>query len=112
MASTTASHGDHLVWKKTTVSGRPAVYGVAGRGLPVLFLHGWGLGQHTYKRTLKRLVHLGCQVFAPALPGFGGSADLPDRKLTFAAYAGWVDDFLDAVDVSEPAFVVGHSFGG
>jgi len=31
-------------------------YGVAGEGLPVLFLHGWALGQHSYKRALKRLV--------------------------------------------------------
>src|SRR2546428_13007507 len=112
MASTTASHSDHLVWKKTTVSGRPAVYGVAGRGLPVLFRHGWGLGQPTYKRALKRLVHLGCQVFAPALPGFGGTAELADPELSFAGYAQWAADFLDAVDVTEPVFLVGHSFGG
>src|SRR5437764_11069533 len=112
MASAAASQSDHLVWKETTVSGRRAVYGVAGRGLPVLFLHGWGLGQHTYKRALKRLVHLGCQVFAPALPGFGGTADLPDRQTTFEGYAHWVDDFLRAVGVTEPVFLVGHSFGG
>src|SRR5438309_3590782 len=112
MASTATTPADNVVWKTTTVGGRETVYGVAGQGLPVLFLHGWGLGQHTYKRTLKRLVHLGCQVFAPALPGFGGSADLPDHKLTFAAYARWVDDFLTAVGVTDPAFVVGHSFGG
>src|SRR2546428_10676528 len=112
MASTTASHSDHLVWKKTTVSGRPAVYGVAGRGLPVLFLHGWGLGQHTYKRALKRLVHLGCQVFAPALPGFGGTADPPSRPMSFVGYAAWVAKFLDPVGITEPVFAAGHSFGG
>ncbi len=53
---------DHLAWLSTTVDGRPAKYGVAGDGLPVLFLHGWGLGQHSYKRALKRLVRLGCRV--------------------------------------------------
>ena len=112
MASAAASQSDHLVWKETTVSGRRAVYGVAGRGLPVLFLHGWGLGQHTYKRALKRLVHLGCQVFAPALPGFGGTADLAESELSFAGYAHWAADFLQAVGVDEPVFLVGHSFGG
>src|SRR5438477_3180445 len=103
---------DHLVWKRTTVRGHPAMYGVAGQGIPVLFLHGWGVGQHTYKRSLKRLAQLGCQVLAPAMPGFGGTADLPGRDCTIAGYAAWAADFLTAVGVTEPAFVVGHSFGG
>jgi pimeloyl-ACP methyl ester carboxylesterase len=103
---------DHLVWSRTTVEGRPALYGVAGEGLPVLFLHGWGLGQHAYKRALKRLVQLGCRVYAPALPGFGGTADLPSAQLSFEGYAAWVDAFLTAVGVDEPVFLVGHSFGG
>jgi pimeloyl-ACP methyl ester carboxylesterase len=85
---------------------------VAGEGLPVLFLHGWGLGQHAYKRALKRLVRLGCQVFAPALPGFGGTADLPNAEFSLDGYAAWVDGFLTAVGVDEPVFLIGHSFGG
>ncbi|HZQ28019.1 MAG TPA: alpha/beta hydrolase [Acidimicrobiales bacterium] len=107
-----AREPDHLVWKRTTVDGRTAVYGVAGEGVPVLFLHGWGLGYHAYKRALKRLVHLGCRVYAPALPGFGGTPDLPARYFSFEGYADWVDLFLDAVNVDEPVFVAGHSFGG
>src|SRR4051812_43479340 len=107
-----ASHTDHLVWKTATVSGRPTVYGVAGEGLPVLFLHGWGLGQHTYKRVLKRLGPPRCRVFARAMPGLGGTADLPEPHLSFAGYAQWVDEFLRSVNVTEPVFLVGHSFGG
>jgi len=102
----------HLVWKRTTVDGRTALYGVAGEGTPVLFLHGWGLGQHSYKRALKRLVRMGTRVYAPALPGFGGTPDLPSRHFSFDGYADWVDQFLTAVKVDEPCFVVGHSFGG
>jgi pimeloyl-ACP methyl ester carboxylesterase len=103
---------DHLVWKQTTVHGRAALYGEAGAGTPVVFIHGWGLGQHAYKRALKRLVHLGCRVYAPALPGFGGSDDLPSSETTIDGYAAWVAGFLDAVAVTEPVFLVGHSFGG
>ena len=103
---------DHLVWKRTTVDGRTALYGVAGEGLPVLFLHGWGLAQHSYKRALKRIVRLGSRVYAPALPGFGGTPDLPGRHFSFQGYAEWVDMFLAAVKVDEPVFVIGHSFGG
>lgn len=105
-------HTDHLVWKRTTVDGRLALYGEAGAGLPVVFLHGWGLGQHAYKRPLKRLVQLGCHVWAPALPGFGGTVDLPGEDFSLGGYAAWVDEFLRVVDLAEPAVVVGHSFGG
>ena len=103
---------DHLAWQSATVRGRPALYGVAGDGIPLLFLHGWGLAHHAYKRPLKRLVHLGCRVYAPALPGFGGTANLSKDCLTLAGYAAWVGEFLEAVGVSEPLIVVGHSFGG
>lgn len=112
MASAPQPPNDHLVWKSTTVHGRPALYGVAGAGLPVVFVHGWGLGQHSYKRALKRLVHLGCQVYAPALPGFGGTAELPAEDFDLDGYARWLGAFLDAVGIEEPVFLVGHSFGG
>lgn len=102
----------HLDWKRTTVFGRPARYGVAGTGRPVVFMHGWALGQHAYKRALKRIVNLGYRVYAPALPGFGGTADLPGESVSFAGYAEWVDAWLAALGVDEPASLVGHSFGG
>jgi pimeloyl-ACP methyl ester carboxylesterase len=103
---------EHLTWKTTTVGGRRANYGVAGDGLPVLFLHGWGLGQHAYKRALKRLVRMGCRVYAPAMPGFGGTADLPDDEVDLEGFAAWVHGFLEAVGEHEAVFLIGHSFGG
>ena len=102
---------DHLAWYQTMVNGRRVNYGVAGEGLPVLFLHGWGLGSHSYKRALKRLVRQGCRVYAPALPGFGGTAKLPGR-CDLEGYAVWADGFLEALGVDEPVLAVGHSFGG
>jgi pimeloyl-ACP methyl ester carboxylesterase len=103
---------DHLTWKSVAIDGRSVHYGVAGSGLPVLFVHGWALGQHAYKRALKRLVRLGCRVYAPALPGFGGSSPLPPDQCNLEGYAAWLDAFLSEVGVDEPVFAVGHSFGG
>jgi pimeloyl-ACP methyl ester carboxylesterase len=113
MASTDV-RPDHLVWEQIEVDGRPAFFGHAGGGdgLPVLFLHGWGLAQHSYKRPLNRLARMGCRVYAPAQPGFGGTPDLPGDQFEFGGYAAWAAAFLDAVGVSEPALVIGHSFGG
>lgn len=102
----------HLAWCQTAVQGRPASYATAGSGSPVLFLHGWALGHHTYKRALKRLVQQGSQVVAPALPGFGGTPNLPGDRLDFSGYASWVSEFLDRLGYEEPLLAVGHSFGG
>jgi len=101
-----------FAWQKVTAGGRTYLYGVAGEGLPLLFLHGWGLGYRAYRRSLQRLADRGARVIAPALPGFGGNPALPATELSFAGYAAWVGEFLDAVDVAEPVAVVGHSFGG
>ncbi len=102
----------HLTPHATDVDGRPATYSVGGTGFPVVFLHGWGLAEHSYKRALKRLVLQGCQVFAPALPGFGGTAPLPGDERDLGGFARWVDAFMGTVGIECPALVVGHSFGG
>jgi pimeloyl-ACP methyl ester carboxylesterase len=104
--------GQHLEWGTTTVDGRPAAYGVAGQGRRMVFLHGWGLAHHAYRHALGPLVRQRLRVYAPALPGFGGTASLPRDELGFAGYARWVAHFLDAVGIDGPVTLIGHSFGG
>ena len=103
---------DWLDWKRTTVDGGPAVYGEAGSGAPAVFLHGWGLDHKAYKRALSRLVRAGLHVYAPALPGFGGSAGLSDGLGELGDYGDWVAAFLTSVGVRDPVLLLGHSFGG
>jgi pimeloyl-ACP methyl ester carboxylesterase len=100
-----------LTWRTVQVDGHPVEYGEAGVGPVVIFLHGWGLSHRAYKRALSRLVRQGMRVIAPAFPGFGGSAPMPEAR-DIAAFGRWVARFLDAVDVSIPVLVMGHSFGG
>ncbi len=52
------------------------------------------------------------RVYAPGLPGFGGTADLPSPELNLGGYARWVEAFLDAAGVAGPVTLAGHSFGG
>ncbi len=108
----TARGADWLDWKRTTVDGRGAEYGEAGTGAPAVFLHGWGLDHKAYKRALSRLVRAGLHVYAPALPGFGGTAALPRASSSLRGYGDWVASFLDAVGVGDPVLLMGHSFGG
>ena len=99
-----------LVWKRTWVDDRRAHYALCGDGLPVLFLHGWGLGP--YRNVVRRLAQEGCLVIAPSQPGFGGTQGLAGEDFTIAGYARWAAAFLDALGMDEPVVVVGHSFGG
>lgn len=101
-----------LEWRRTQVDGRGAVYGVAGDGPPVLFLHGFALNHRSYRHALGRLAGSGVRVYAPALPGFGGTEQLPAEEFSLVGYAGWVARFLDAVGLKGKVAVVGHSFGG
>lgn len=110
-----SGEGDHpggLTWHRTWVDDRPVQYADGGDGVPVLFLHGWGLGYRAYKHAISRLVELGCRVIAPSLPGFGGTADLPERHFSLKGYGDWVAAFLDALGIDERVFAIGHSFGG
>jgi len=101
-----------VVERRTFVQGRPAAYSIAGTGMPVLLLHGWALAHHTYKGVIGTIAAQGCQVIAPAMPGFGGTRDLPGDAFSMRGYAQWVADLLDALDIEESAVVLGHSFGG
>lgn len=108
----TAATAEIVVHKRTFVQGRPAVYSVAGSGLPVVLLHGWALADGTYRNVITRIAGQGCRVIAPAMPGFGGTHDLPKQHFSIGGYARWLADLLEALELDEPAVVVGHSFGG
>ena len=80
--------------------------------MPVVLLHGWALAQHAYRRVIEEIAEQGCMVIAPSMPGFGGSGDLAGEAFSLSGYAKWIADLLDALEIEEPAVLVGHSFGG
>ncbi|HRE02065.1 MAG TPA: alpha/beta fold hydrolase, partial [Ilumatobacteraceae bacterium] len=77
-----------------------------------IFLHGWGLANHTYRSVVSRVAAQGCRVYAPSLPGFGGTGELPKDEFSIAGFARWVAAFVKAMHIDEPAIAIGHSFGG
>ena len=80
-----------LTKKTVDVLGSSMAYHERGEGAPVLFLHGWALGSRAYQRVARRLTSRGCRVYAPVMPGFAGTADLPRPALTMSGYGDWVE---------------------
>ncbi|HUR14870.1 MAG TPA: alpha/beta hydrolase [Mycobacteriales bacterium] len=101
-----------ITWRRVDVDGCSLRVMEAGEGEPLLFLHGWGLSPRTYEEGISRLTQGGVRVIAPALPGFGGSDGPPLLRIDLRAYSRRIAGLIDALGLTEPVFVVGHSFGG
>lgn len=85
-------------------------YWRAGKdGTLVLLIHGFGASVEWWERNVTAL-SARHRVYALDLPGFGRSERLPEA-LSLSMAAGFVQRFLDAMDVPR-VHVVGNSLGG
>jgi pimeloyl-ACP methyl ester carboxylesterase len=85
-------------------------YAEAGRGKPLILLHGFPLSKAMWRPQLEPLsAH--ARVFAVDLPGFGGSRGFEGAP-SVEAMADRVAEFLDALQIREPVVVGGLSMGG
>jgi pimeloyl-ACP methyl ester carboxylesterase len=92
------------------VGGLRTTYERAGRGAPVVFVHGYvGDGPSTWRPQLDGLADE-LDVIAPDLPGAGGSDD-PPEDVGMPGFADWLAGFIAAIEVEAP-HLVGLSFGG
>lgn len=83
-------------------------YGAADA--PVLVLvHGFRGDHHGLEPVVAQLP--GFRIISPDLPGFGESATFADRAHDIEAYADWLAAFIDAVGITGPYALLGHSFG-
>src|SRR5688500_5018863 len=92
------------------VDGLRTRYRVDGTGDPVVLLHGIAR-THADWTAQHELLSDRFRVYSVDLAGFGGSDPLPGRY-SLQALADFVERFLDAVGVTEPAHLVGNSLGG
>ncbi len=100
-------------------NGRPISYGIV-EGAPtgetartIVLIHGWALAHSSYGRAAQQLAAHGFDVLVPDLPGFGGSPDLPLRRVSLDSFARVISHFLTELGYAgKPVHLVGHSFGG
>jgi len=84
-------------------------YVTAGRGLPLVLLHGLGASVVAWRRNISALSER-YAVYAPDLPGHGESAK-PDVAYDLELGIRFVVGFLDALGL-ERGVLVGNSMGG
>ncbi len=80
-----------------------------GSGPPLVFLHGLGASNYSFRHNLPELART-FRVIVPDLPGYGlSSRDVPDLSMT--AQTLYLAAFLDQLGI-ERATLAGHSMGG
>lgn len=53
------------------------------------------------EQALRQVAAHGRRVFAPTLPGFGGTAELPSGERNSVGYARWLERYVDSVGIDE-----------
>ena len=84
---------------------------VAGKGVPLVVVHGFAAEGLLYAQSLSRLVGLGFKVVAIDTAGHGGTAVLPRDGLELAAYSRLLGRAVEELGIGRAVFA-GHSMGG
>jgi pimeloyl-ACP methyl ester carboxylesterase len=92
-----------------TVEGATIHYETAGKGRPLVLLHGIGSGSRSWRRQLAELSE-DFRVIAWDAPGYGGSSD-PSGPPSMRFYAACLRGLLEALQLKH-IILLGHSMGG
>lgn len=92
------------------IAGSDAHWLAAGRGEPVVLVHGLGNSSLVWRRVISGLARRH-RVIAPDLPGFGHSSPIETHRL-LDAYAQFVAELIAHTAPAVPAAIVGNSTGG
>ncbi|MBN1692368.1 MAG: alpha/beta fold hydrolase [Dehalococcoidales bacterium] len=95
--------------KMIIVNGLDVHYYTAGQGEPLVVIHGGGGDARTWRRNIGVLAEK-YTVYAPDLPGYGGSQPL-DGKYYVPELSDFVEKFTKSLGL-EKFSLVGHSLGG
>lgn len=81
------------------------------RGVPVVFLCGWGMSTQAYHERLEELGK-DLHIYAISLPGFGNNEPLTLRETNVHSYADLLAKTIEHLGLPEPFAIMGHSTGG
>jgi pimeloyl-ACP methyl ester carboxylesterase len=95
--------------KTIKVDGRDVHYYTAGQGEPLVVIHGGGGDARTWRDNIVELSEK-YTVYAPDLPGYGGSQPL-DGKYYIPELSAFLGSFASNLGL-ERFYLMGHSMGG
>jgi pimeloyl-ACP methyl ester carboxylesterase len=84
---------------------------IGGRGVPLVFMHGFALSRRAYLRMLSRVAGLGFLVIAIDAAGHGDTPNLARDADELADRVDLTNRTLDALGIERAVFA-GHSMGG
>ena len=96
---------------KLDLHGKIVSYRRAGSGPPILWIHAFPFSRLMWEVQLATFAPTNTCV-ALDLPGFGGSAPLPEAKTTVATYAEACEAVALQVNPKDPWIIAGLSLGG
>ena len=94
--------------KSMTINGRTFSYQMEGKGMPIVFVHGFGEDSEIWENQIEGLKRI-FLLIAPDLPGSGKSDPIED--VSMEAMADWLKELLDNLEVGK-CILIGHSMGG
>ena len=81
-----------------------------GRGIPLVFLHGWGCDARSFGGAMEYFSRRGRTCMTFSFPPFGGT-DMPPEDWSLRDYSAFTLALLDKCAFDKVIFI-GHSFGG
>lgn len=84
-------------------------YGPEDAETTVVISHGYRGEHHGLEPVIAQLP--GIRFIGPDMPGFGESTPLRDAPHSIDGYASWLIEFVEALDLTGRAVILGHSFG-
>ncbi|MEX1077618.1 MAG: alpha/beta hydrolase [Homoserinimonas sp.] len=85
------------------------VYGAADAETTVVVSHGYRGEHHGLEPVIAQLPSV--RFIGPDLPGFGESTPMTEAPHSIDGYATWLAAFVDAIELTGKAVILGHSFG-
>jgi pimeloyl-ACP methyl ester carboxylesterase len=82
---------------------------VAGKGVPVILIHGWANSAQEWRFNIEYLSQFH-QVYALDMVGYGQS-DKPDVEYKISYFVNFLNNFMKSVGL-EHTSLIGHSLGG
>ncbi|MBU4274470.1 alpha/beta hydrolase [Patescibacteria group bacterium] len=77
----------------------------------LVILHGWQSSKEKWQKIKEKVDEQGIKVIVPDIPGFKPENELK-KPWDLDNYIDWFKEFLSSENISEPFFLLGHSFGG